>query len=125
MLLFIKAQASSFIATLVDFLTTVLLVELLNRHYVIASAMGAIAGAITNFGINRQWTFGSKKESMQKQGLRYALVWTGSLLLNAFGLYLLTHYLQINYVASKLIVALIVGMAFNYVLQKKYVFSAK
>jgi len=125
MLLFIRAQASSLIATLVDFLATILLVELFKVHYVPAGIAGAMAGALTNFSINRQWAFRLKKESVQKQSMRYAVVWAGSLLLNTLGLYTLTHFFKIKYIVSKIITALIVGMGFNYVLQKNYVFSTK
>ena len=125
MLLFFKAQASSLIATMVDFFTTIVLVEVFKQHYLVGGVTGAIAGAITNFMINRQWAFNAKEESAQKQSLRYALVWLGSLLLNTSGLYLLTHFLTIKYIISKIIISLIVGIGFNYVLQKKYVFSTK
>jgi len=125
MLLFFRAQASSLIATLVDFFTTLILVELFMQHYLMASVLGAIAGAVTNFMINRQWAFNATEESVRKQSMRYVLVWTGSLMLNTSGLYLLTYFLNIKYIISKIIVSLIVGIGFNYVLQKKYVFPAK
>ena len=125
MLLFFRAQASSLIATLVDFFTTLILVELFMQHYLMASVLGAIAGAVTNFMINRQWAFNATEESVRKQSMRYVLVWTGSLMLNTSGLYLLTYFLNIKYIIYKIIVSLIVGIGFNYVLQKKYVFPAK
>lgn len=125
MLLFLKAQASSLIATMVDFLTTIIMVEVFKQHYVTAGIVGAVAGAITNFSVNRQWTFDSKKESVQTQTLRYALIWTGSLILNISGLYILTHFFNVEYIVSKVLVSIVVGVSFNYILQKKYVFAVK
>ena len=122
MLVFLKAQASSLIATLVDFIFTIILVEIFNQHYIVASVAGAIAGAVTNFIVNRQWVFRSKEEAVQKQSVRYILVWLGSLTLNTSGIYILTHFITIKYFISKIIISLIVGIGFNYVLQKNYVF---
>ena len=123
MWIFFKSQISSLIATCVDFLITILLVETLHAHYIAATVAGAVAGALTNFGINKYWSFESGKENFKRQGFRYMLVWIGSLLLNTSGLYLLMLLPQANYIISKIIVALTVGIGFNYTLQKHYVFQ--
>ncbi|WP_317897865.1 GtrA family protein [Aurantibacillus circumpalustris] len=125
MLIFFKAQASSLIATAVDFITTIVFVELFFQHYVTANIAGALMGALTNFGINRQWVFGAKKQKVQKQSMRYTFVWFGSLFLSTSGIYILTHFLGLKYFISKMITSLVVGITFNYWLQKKYVFSNK
>ncbi len=125
MLLFLKAQMSSLVATMVDFFMTIVMVEVFKQHYISAGMVGAVAGAVTNFSINRQWTFNSKKESIQTQTMRYTLIWIGSLILNISGLYFLTHFLNVKYIISKVVTSIIVGVSFNYFFQKKYVFSVK
>jgi len=123
MWIFFKSQISSLIATGVDFLITILLVETLHAHYIAATVAGAATGALTNFGINKYWSFESGKENFMRQGLRYGLVWIGSLLLNTSGLYLLLLLPGSNYIVSKIITAITVGIGFNYSLQKYYVFQ--
>lgn len=122
---FFKAQTASIFATLADFLMTFFLVEVCHQHYVFAAAFGAITGAAVNFNINRYWTFNVTTQSVKKQSYKYTLVWTGSLILNLAGTYLLTQFLSINYLISKTIIAICVGFSFNYTLQKNYVFATE
>ena len=46
---FIKAQASSLIASLVDFLMTVMMVEWFRLYAVLGAAIGTISGGVDNF----------------------------------------------------------------------------
>lgn len=114
---------SSMIATAADFCSTVIAVELFGVHYLLAACLGAVCGAFTNFLINRYWTFKATEKPARVQGFRYALVWTGSVLLNISGIFLMTEFLRVSYVLSKTIVAIIVGFTYNYFLQKEYVFN--
>jgi putative flippase GtrA len=122
---FLKAQLSSLLATAVDFLLMVACVEFVRMHYIAGVVVGAFGGAFTNFVINRHWSFAVANASLRVQALKYALVWTGSLLLNVFGVYLLTGLGGFSYILSKIIVAVSVGLGFNYLLQKQYVFGTK
>jgi putative flippase GtrA len=122
---FFKAQFSSLAATFVDFVTTLFLVEILCLSYVPALVCGGIAGAMTNFMINRYWSFRAADRPLKKQGYRYSIVWIGSLVLNVTGTFLLTEAFSMRYIVAKLIVAVVVGLTFNYILQKKYVFAAR
>lgn len=123
MLTFLKANISSSIASFFDYLVTIFLVSFFRIDVVIASITGTIFGGILNFVIGRTWVFESRKRKVHQQAIRYSIVWTGNLLLNASGMYILTKLLKIHYVISKLFVSLIVGFCYNYVLQKKYVFK--
>ena len=125
MKIFFKAQISSLLASAVDFLLMICFVEILEVHYTLAVAVGAIGGALTNFMINRYWSFEVSDKPAQQQSYKYILVWIGSVLLNVSGVYLLTRFLKLDYIFSKIIVSVCVGLSFNYVLQKKYVFSPR
>jgi len=118
---FIKAQAASVIATFVDLLVTVILKEYLSIWYVLASFIGTIAGGTTNFALGRSWVFNRRDKKIPVQAIKYFIIWNGNLLLSTLGVF--THYLQISYFYSKLIVAVIVGIGYNYMLQKKFVFA--
>jgi putative flippase GtrA len=115
----VKAQAASLAGTIVDFLVTITCVEVLHSWYLLATVLGNAAGGITNFYL----VFQASQHSAQLQGIRYFMVWLGSMLLNAAGVYLFTQVLRLNYVYSKIVVSLFVGIGFNYLLQQYFVFK--
>ncbi|MDQ3292747.1 MAG: GtrA family protein, partial [Bacteroidota bacterium] len=85
MFTFIKSQASSLLASLVDFLVTIFAVELLGWQYVPGSVAGTISGGLVNFTINRIWVFGTTSKAIPAQAFKYLVVWLGNLVLNATG----------------------------------------
>lgn len=123
MIQFLKAQASSLIATVADFLVTIVCKELLGMWYLLANILGVISGGLVNFWINRDWVFNGREKAARYQAIRYFVIWTGNLLLNAAGVWLLTQYSSFNYLVSKTVVSLIVGWTYNYFLQKNFVFK--
>jgi putative flippase GtrA len=60
---------------------------------------------------------------MPVQATRFILAFGGNLILSAAGVYLLTHYLGLNYIVSKTITSIGLGVSYNYWIQKKYVFA--
>ncbi len=126
MITFLKANLSSSIASLVDYLVTVLLVRFFRIDIVIASATGTICGGIVNFFIGRNWVFVSetgKTDKLKRQAFRYSIVWFGNLILNTGGVYIFAKILKIHYAVSKMTVSIIVAFCYNYVLQEKFVFK--
>lgn len=119
----LKAQAASAAGTTVDFLVTIGLVEGLHCWYLLATALGNAAGGITNFYLGRHLVFKATQQRARLQGVRYLVVWLGSMLLNAGGVYLLTELLHANYLLSKVAVSLVVGIGFNYFMQLYFVFK--
>ena len=71
---FIKAQAASLTATVVDFSVTVILKELAGSWYLLASVLGTISGGIVNFTMNRRWVFSARDKKLQNQAVKYILV---------------------------------------------------
>jgi putative flippase GtrA len=122
--MFLKAQLTSLSASLVDYSTTMLLAYVcaVERQY--ASMAGLIAGGIFHFTISRRWVFDAADKNRYVQMVRYLMVWTGNFLLNMGGLYLMEHYAPaIELYISKIVVSVAVGIGYNYVLQKKFVFK--
>lgn len=70
----LKATASSGAATLADGIVYQLLLFVLPAHYGFVAALGAVAGAIVNFMINRHYTFAQTSQRAIPQALRYAAV---------------------------------------------------
>lgn len=124
--IFAKAQASSFVGGMVDYLVMVFFTELLDVHYTISIVIGGVVGAIVNFSINKVWTFRSKehlyKYSLWKQLLRFLLVVINSIVLKVSGTYYFTAFLNIDYKISRIITDFIVSLAINYTLQRHWVF---
>ncbi|HYQ25711.1 MAG TPA: GtrA family protein [Polyangiaceae bacterium] len=70
----LKATLSSAAATVADGVVYQLLLFALSEHYGLVAAVGALAGALVNFMINRHYTFVSGAERALPQALRYAVV---------------------------------------------------
>ncbi|MBS1935770.1 MAG: GtrA family protein, partial [Bacteroidetes bacterium] len=122
MLGFLKAQAASVFGSFIDYLITILLVEVFHFNYVAGNLFGNIAGAIMQFLLCRNWAFNAADGKVKWQVVKFIVVWIGSLILSAAGIYLLTRGLKINYILSKTIISVILGLTYNYFLQKKFVF---
>lgn len=120
---FLKAQAASAAGTGVDFLVTITCVEVLHSWYLLGTVLGNAAGGLVNFYLGRYYVFQARQQQAEAQGVRYFFVWVGSMVLNAAGVYLFTQLLHLNYVYSKVIVSLVVGVGFNYFLQLYFVFK--
>jgi len=119
---FVKAQVASLSASIIDFLTTLVCTQVFHLWYVFGSVAGTTAGGIVNFMMGRNWVFDSKQKNVTLQIFKYILVWAGNLALTTGGVYLVTHYLHVNYILSKILVSLTVGTSYNFLMQKKFVF---
>lgn len=120
---FFKAQASSLAATIVDFTTAILLTQVIGVWYISANIAGNLAGGLTNFFVNRQWVFEKEKDAVSLQAVKYILVWGGNMVLNAGCVWLLVNYKILDYVWAKIMVAIVIGVTYNYMIQKRFVFK--
>jgi len=124
MLTLLRLQFTSIIATFTDFLITVVFTEIIGLYYVLSTMSGAVSGGIVNFLLNRKYVFKiSGSDKLANQILRYILIWLGSIGLNTVGVFLVTEYLNVTYIFSKILVSFIVGISFNQFLQKQFVFK--
>lgn len=125
MLTFLKAQASSLTASATDFLVTALTVGIFGWWYLAGSITGTVAGGLVNFYINRNWVFNAGTAEVRQQMIRYTMVWVGNLLLVTLFVYLLTHFFKLNYLFSKIAVSVVIGISYNYYMQKQFIFPLK
>jgi putative flippase GtrA len=123
MLTFIKVQAASILGSLADYLATIILVEIFNCWYLLSNFAGNIFGGSVQFILCRTWAFKIKGKVRQDQVLKFFLVFSGNLVLSAAGIFLFTHFLRMNYVISKTITSILLGLTYNYFMQKKFVFG--
>lgn len=134
--IFLRAQLSAQIATVSDFILTILLAELFQVYYVYATLGGSIAGGVVNSVINYKWTFRSKDCKKKYVACKYALVWFGSIVLNTCGTYVATElmgkciwvrnslalYFDNYFIIPKIAVAIVVALFWNYNMQKIFVY---
>ena len=138
---FLRSSVSSQIASWIDMGIRVLFFTFvfagLSHVYRsnLSVAVGAIVGGIVNCCINYKFTFHATGVAVKAVAVKYLLVWVGSLLLNMYG----TTYVALAmshwqwlisigfkpsgiFAASTLAVSLIVSLAWNFVLQKNFVY---
>jgi putative flippase GtrA len=121
---FSRAQVSSGIATVLDYGVLFLFTEIFHVWYVLATAAGALIGAVANFLINRHWSFRASHGHLTRQAKRYFVVSGLSLLLNTAGVYAVTELVHVHYALSVVVVSLAVGILFNFPLHRHYVYRS-
>jgi putative flippase GtrA len=120
--LFIKTQAALVLGSFADFLMTFLLVDIFNCWYIAGNAAGNITGAVAQFILSSYWVFNNNKQKITARFSRFVLMWIGNIVLFGIGVYLLTRYLQLHYLLSKLIMSVLLGVSYTYLVSKKFVF---
>lgn len=121
----VRHHTSAVIATGIDFGTMIVAVELGRMEPVPATAVGALAGAIANFLMNRTFTYRARGVAIRRQLWRYVLVAATSLAWNTAGEYLFHEILALQYLAARVVTAVIVSNAWNYPLSRFFVFREK
>jgi putative flippase GtrA len=112
------------LATAVDYGLMVAFVEVGGLPPVKATALGALGGAITSFTMNRYFTYRlAATAAVSHQAWRYALVSLVSLALNTAGEYLFHNRLHVQYFVARIVTSVIVSNAWNYPMQRFFVFS--
>lgn len=124
MFTYLKAQASSLVASAIDFGVTIIAVNLFGWWYLAASIIGTVTGGAVNFYVNRKWVFESESTAIKWQILKYILVWAGNLIIVTAGVFILTHFFNLNYVLAKVFSSVLTGISYNYIMQKQFIFSS-
>lgn len=127
-----KAQTSSLVATACDFGMTALLFSLMPRHLAWCTFLGALTGGAVNCVINYHWTFRGNRQKYSVIIFRYSVVWAGSIFLNTwgtvYGVRLVTQCVPRGLdtlLIVKAVVAVIVAVGWNFLLQKIYVYKRR
>ena len=119
----IKSQLTSFAATAVDYSVFLLLKEVFGVYYVFASGIGSFFGACVSFMLGRNWAFRRKDGEMSHQAIKYILTSGTSLVLNTLGIYFLTEWTGLDPKISKVLIAIIVGIFFNFLMYRYFVYK--
>jgi putative flippase GtrA len=119
---FSRSALVSLLTTALDFGILVALVELAGVHYVLATWLGTLVGSLSNFIINRRWSFGATAAPPEPQLARFVPVQAGASALQTGGVWVLTRFAGVTYVGSKLAAAVVVYLIWNYPLNRLFVF---
>jgi putative flippase GtrA len=121
----VRHHLVSVLTTAADFGVMIACVELAHLAPVPATVVGALVGAVTNFTLNRVFTYHATEAALAGQTWRYAVVSGASLGLNAAGEHLFADVLGWQYVVARVVTSVIVSNFWNYPLQRFFVFSAR
>lgn len=101
----------------------------------LATAIGLVVGGVVNCCINYKFTFRAENCPVKAVAIKYLLIWAGSFILNLAGTTALNHLLQqvtwLGHIGirpdgvfafSRLSVSLVVSLAWNFLLQKNFVY---
>ncbi len=132
---FLRSAVSSQAASWVDMGLGFVLFSWAHLTPWLSTALGAIAGGAINCIVNYKFTFHAKNCPWSAVIVKYALVWVGSLLLNAFGTQFLYYVLNSwdwlktlgftdegCYAAARLTTSLAVSWFWNFILQRYFVY---
>ena len=119
---FVRNTLVSIFTTALDFAVLVGLVEIFGVNYVVATFLGTAVGAISNFTINRFWSFEATHGAAHWQLVRFLPVQAGSTVLHTGGVWIFTSRVGLPYLVSKLVVATLVYLCWNYPMNRYWVF---
>lgn len=132
---FIRSTVSSQICSWTDMILSFVLYAWVNLYPWLATALGAVAGGILNCIIGYRFTFHAEGVSKKAVIVKFSMIWLGSVILNSVGTELLFRVLRSwswlesigfkpdgFFAAARLIVSLIVSLAWNFLLQRKFVY---
>jgi putative flippase GtrA len=120
---FFRSTLTSIFTTALDFATLTGLVEGFGVDYVLATWVGTVVGSLSNFTINRVWAFDARDQPHAGQFLRFVVVQAAASLWHTLGVWGLTHFLGIPYLASKGITSALVYLGWNYPMNRWFVFA--
>ncbi len=108
------------IATAVQYTTLIMLVELSGLSPVVSSSCGFILGAVVNYWCNRRYTFQSTK-AHHKAFSQFAIVASIGFGLNAFFMFIGTHYTTLPYLLVQVFATLLV-LFWNFLANRHWTF---
>jgi putative flippase GtrA len=120
---FIRFGLVGFSGIFVDFGTTYLLKEKLKVHKYLANSCGFLLATVSNYLLNRYWTFQSTDPKAFEQFGKFFVIALIGLLFNTLIIYVLNDKLKINFYLSKVFAIAAVSI-WNFFANYIYTFAA-
>lgn len=105
---FLKFGVVGFSGVFVDFGVTWLCREKLRLNQYVANSIGFLCAVVSNYTLNRIWTFQSQDPAVATQFSKFLLASLVGLALNNGIIYLLNERLRLNFYVAKLIATAVV-----------------
>lgn len=134
---FIRSSMSSQVASWIDMGSSIALVAMGVSEW-FATPIGAVLGGTVNCCINYKFTFRAGDCPVKAVAVKYLLIWLGSVLFNTVGTTLLANVLDNwhilesigftnvgSFAAARLLVSLVVSLAWNFLMQKYFVYRRR
>ena len=121
----IRHHATSVLSTAVDFTVMFVAVKVVHLKPVLATVVGASFGSVTNFAVNRSFTYRAGAGRASGQVWRFVVVSATSLGLNALGEWTFFSLLGLQFMLARVITAIIVSNGWNYPMLRFFVFSRR
>ena len=118
----VRVGLSGVLATLIDVITLIALVELVGVHVTIAAFVAALNGGVTNFLVNKYWAFNDRSRIAIRQVGSYTAVAVVTALFVAAAVHVFAVVLGLPYLIAKALAAVTVFLAWSYPAQAKLVF---
>ena len=117
---FLRYAGAGAAGTTLQYLVLIVLVRFADAGAVVASTIGAIAGALVNYGLNHQFTFASDKTHGHALP-RFALVAVAGIALNALVVAVMLAFATPNYLIAQ-VAATAAVLAAGYLVNRAWTF---
>lgn len=118
---FIKFSVVGFTGLFVDFGVTFLFREKVKLNQYLANSLGFTSAVLSNFLLNKYWTFSDSNPDVMIQFSKFFLISLGGLLISNGIIFLLSRR-KMNFYLAKAI-AIIIVVFWNFLMNYKYSFS--
>lgn len=135
---FLRSAVSSQAASWLDLATGFVLFSFVHLAPWLSTGIGAVMGGVLNCVLNYKFTFKAQDCPWKAVIVKYAIVWFGSIALNAFGTQAVYHLLQYwhllerlgfrpdgYYATARVGVSLLVSWGWNFLLQRTFVYRQR
>ncbi|MEA2089051.1 MAG: GtrA family protein [Patescibacteria group bacterium] len=121
--LFVKYCVVGGTAAAVDFSILFILTDFLNVYYLISATISFIVSALTNYSLNRSWTFRSNGKKRKQLPIFFTIATIGLILNNSI-MYFSVEVLAVWYIWAKVVATGIV-LIWNFIGNKYLTFNKK
>ena len=118
---FVRSIITSLFSTIVDFGVSLAFVSA-GLFYVSATTLGGVFGAIVSFYLSRIWVFEKKNGKIGYQLSKFIFTNIFSIILNTSGVFFVMESFNIEFVYARILIAVFIGIFFNYFLYQYFVF---
>lgn len=119
-----RSLFSGGISAVVSVVSLFLFTEYAHYHYLLSSLFAYAVALIVNFTLQRYWVFvRTDRPAIHNEFIRYGMLVAINAALNTCSMFVLTEYFGVWYVASFLIVTIVLSIL-NYMVAHRYVFTS-